>query len=360
MTTPCRSNRFLPVIATVFCAVVVSFSSPHARAAGGVFDAISQEVQQVFEKSSPAVVKVRAFSGLGPLAGTGFFIDDQGTLITSFAVVRDAKQAWIEYNGEKLEAQILGRDPRSSVALLKVQTGGKTPYLEFADGPANQLKIASALISVAYPYDLPASPSFGLVTGFNPSYLNQFFATTHVRASLDVSPGQIGGPVMNTKGEVVGMIMLAIDKTRECFILPASAAEKIIGDLKTYGEARHGWVGVGVAQDRGTVMAAAYPVKVSQLFQETPAAQSGIQPGDHVVEVAGKPIRQPSDVLDVAFFAKVGAKIPVVVERDGKLLTYGIEVIERPASSSMVEPMPAMLAGQGSKQAEPIQVKLDR
>ncbi len=306
-------------------------------AAPSGFDAISKEVQAVFAKASPAVVKVRAFSGTTPLAGTGFFIDADGTILTAYAIVRDANRAWIERDGEKIEAQILGRDARSGIALLKVDIG-KTPFLSFGD--PSELKVASAIVSVAYPFNLEAAPAFGLVTGFNAVYssptLNQFFATTHIRASLDVQPGQIGGPVMNGKGEVMGILMVATQDQRECFILPSTAASKIVRDIEQFGEARHGWVGVGVTTDQGTV-AAVSPVAVSTLYENTPAAESGILPGDRVISVGRRPIRQPSDVLDIAFFSKVGETLPVEIERGGQTRVFEIKVIERPAEVRMVD-----------------------
>lgn len=332
---PSRS-RFVPVLGMAFGSLLFPVGSAQA-AQPGAFEAISQEVQSVFEKASPAVVKVRAFSGTTPLAGTGFFIDANGTILTAQAVVRDANRAWIERDGEKIEARILGRDPRSGIALLKVDIG-ETPYLSF--GKPQQLKIASAVVAVAYPFNLEAAPAFGFVTGFNARYasptLNQFFATTHIRASLDVQPGQIGGPVMNSKGEVIGVLMIATSDQREGFILPVHAAVKIIQDIEQFGEPRHGWVGIGVTQDQST-LAAVSPVSVSTLYENTPAAACGIQPGDRVISVQGTPIRQPSDVLDIAFFSKAGEKIPVVVERGGETKTFEIEVIERPADVRMVD-----------------------
>lgn len=334
MRIPWLSRAWPLAAVTFWCGVA---EVPLAKAATvSIFDQISQEVQAVFEKASPAVVKVRALGGPKPLAGTGFFIDNKGTVLTSYAVIGESSRAWIELKNEKIEAKIVGRDARSGVAVLKVESDEPTPFLKFGD--TTKLKVASALISVAYPYNLDATPAFGLITGFNPSFLNQFFATSHIRASLDISPGQIGGPVLNTRGEVIGVLMIAVQNNRECFILPINAAQKIIRDFEQFGEPRHGWVGVGVTEDKGTIDPVK-PVRVSQLFENTPAVKSGIKSGDKVLQVAGRPIQQPSDVLDVAFFAKVGEDIPVVVERDGKKMSFTIKVVERPADSRMVEPL---------------------
>lgn len=304
----------------------------------GVFEAITQEVQQVFDRAAPAVVKIRSISGPAPLAGTAFFIDDQGTLLTAYAVVREAPKAWIEYQNQKLEARILGRDPRSGVALLKVDRHG-TPHLSF--GNSDQLKLASGLISVAYPFNLPLAPSFGFVTGFDVRYLNRFFSTTHIRANVQVSPGQIGGPVLNSQGQVIGLLVLAIQDGKECYILPVNSIARVVADIRQHGRAHHGWVGVGVVEGQ-PIHAGPRPVVVSNLFAETPAAASGIQPGDVVLKIGNRPIHSPRDVLDASFFSKVGEKIPVTVEREGKVLTYEITVAERkplaPAAGLPVDP----------------------
>jgi serine protease Do len=296
-----------------------------AAVPASVLEAITEEVQQVFERSSPAVVKVRAISGAAPLAGTGFFIDNQGTLLTSYAVVREAPKAWIEYQNQKLDARVLGTDMRSGVALLKVERTG-TPYLSL--GNSDEVKMAGGLISVAYPFNLPLAPSFGFVTGFDVRDLNRFFATTHIRSNLAVAPGQIGGPVLNSKGQVVGLLVLAVQEGKESYILPANSVSRVVADIRTDGRARHGWVGVSVVEGQ-PLQDGPRPIVVTNLSSETPAAGSGIEPGDVVLKIGKRSVQSPRDVLDASFFSAVGEKLPVVVVRNGKTRTFQITVAER-------------------------------
>lgn len=332
MTPRWRSNGFIPLILALLLPAL-----PRSVPAS-VFEAITQEVQQVFDKASPAVVKVRAISGAAPLAGTAFFIDNQGTLLTSYAVVREAPKAWIEYQNQKLEARILGADARSGVALLKVEKTG-TPFLPL--GNSDEVKMATGLISVAYPFNLPLAPSFGFVTGFDVRYLNRFFATTHIRSNIPVAPGQIGGPVLNSRGQVVGLMVLAVQDGKECYVLPVNSAGRVVADLRKAGQARHGWVGVGVVEGQ-PLEGGPRPVVVSNLFQETPAASSGLQPGDVVLKIGTRDIRSPRDVLDASFFSSVGEKLPVVVLREGKTRTFQLTVAERkpmvPSAGMPVDP----------------------
>jgi serine protease Do len=305
-------------------------SPPQARTS--VIDSVSAEVQEVFDKSSNAVVKVRTLGGASPLAGTGFFIDDKGTILTSFAVVREAEHAWVEYEGDKVEAKIIGRDSRTNLALLKIDRE-KTPFLTFGD--SKNLRTASGLIGVAYPFNLPLSPSFGLVTGFDVQYVNLFFPTTHIRANLPVSPGQIGGPVLDSQGKVMGVMVLSVEEGKSCYAIPSNSARKIVDDLLQFGEARHSWAGVGVIEgypdDNGRK-----PIVVSKLYAGTPAAVSGLRQGDRLLKVNGKEIARPTDLMDVSFFATVGESLDVMIEREGKILTCEVATAIRPAGSATI------------------------
>jgi serine protease Do len=298
------------------------------------------------------VVRIRASDGPEQLSGTGFFVDNQGTILTAYAVVGQAKEATVETGGRTYTAKVLGRDPRSGVALMKIKAG-ETPFLLF--GESGHLRPASAVVSVAFPYDLKAEPTFGLVAGFDVKYLTRFFATTHIRANLPIKPGQIGGPLLDSQGKVVGILMLEIDEGKACYALPVEAAAKVAADIERFGEPRHGWMGVGVMPDRSRPERGA-PVFVDRLYKGTPAEKSGLKAGDEVLTIGDRPVREPSDVLDSAFFASVGEKVPVKVRRNGQEQTFTITVASRPDSSRIVEPAPLFPDSQGgpAPQAMPV------
>jgi S1-C subfamily serine protease len=306
----------------VFACLSLSLSLLSAQ---GVFDSIGKEVHDVFEGVKRSVVKVKSDNGVMMLTGSGFFIDAEGTLVTSSLIVVDDTATTVETEDGKWDARVLGKDLRSGIALLKVY-GVKTKPLVLSS--SSSLKAASAVIGVGYPYNLPVAPSFGLVGGFDFQYLNKYFPTTHIRANLPISPGQVGGPLINSKGEVVGVLVMSADEGRSCYAIPSMAVQRILEELTRSGKALHGWVGVGVSeQERSDLPRGVF---VSNLFENTPALSCGIKVGDVVLKIGGREIKRPSDVIDVSFFSRVGEELPVVVLREGKQMNFKIKVEERP------------------------------
>jgi len=301
---------------------------PAPAAAQSVFDSISQEINNIFEKTKPAMVRVRCKSELLTLAGSGFFIDDQGTILTSAALLGQQPQVSVEVDGKWHPASVIARDTRSGVALLKVNDE-LTPFLTI--GRTGELKSGSAVVGVGFSRDQPASPTWGLITGLDYRYENRFFPTTHIRADVQISPGQVGGPLLDTKGDVIGLIVASIDNGKTIYALPAEAAQKVIGEIREHGTARHGWVGVGV---RPFLDAKGNPtgVAIAQLFPDTPAALSGLKQGDVVLSIDGRKVADPGDIADASFFSEVGSQLKVTVRREGEEMKFTFLVMERPAA----------------------------
>ena len=306
----------------------------------GVFEQIGQEVNTIFEKARPAIVKVRALNDGIQVTGTGFFIDNRGTLLTASLILgrsntaSDGNRVEVEYNGQKLEARIIGNDVRSGVALLQVPLTA-TPYLVLAEVP--DPKIGSSVVSIGYPFDLPVAPTFGMVSGLDSRYQNRFFATTHIRANIPISPGQVGGPLLNTKGQVLGVLVTAVEEGKACYVLPSAAVLKVTDEIRQVGVPRHGWIGVEVTETSSSA-SDGHNIKILQLKPNTPAAQSGLLPGDVVLKIGQRNIYRPADVIDASFFSRVGQELDVTVQRDGKPQTFKFIVGERPSTAPVVAP----------------------
>src|SRR5438034_5044107 len=282
--------------ATVAFAVVFSLGAGLLFAQEQSATAISHQVRELFEQAAKAVVKIHGVDEHSEICGTGFFVDPTGTLYTAYTVGGDAGNFTNEFRGKKYPARQLLADVRSGTAMLKVEE--TTPALPV--GKSEELEVAAPVVAIGYPLDLPETPSFGLVAGFDRKYLGRYFSTTHVRLNLPTQRGEAGAPLLNMKGEVVGILVSSLENKSACYAVPIEAAEKNRSDFVRFGEARHGWVGINVSE-------AAQPVEgsraeMTQIMEETPAARSGIKPGDILLQVGQKKVTQPEDVLDASFF----------------------------------------------------------
>ena len=313
------------------CRGIAQIESAFKDTPSPLLESIGKEVENIFQKAHPAVVKVKAVHPEATLCGTGFYINGEGHLITALAIIGDSNEIRVIDSVGTHRAKLIGKDQRTGVAYLKIEKSAQslpTPYLKLAtDSP---LRASTPVIAIGYPLDLPPAPIFGFITGFDVFYNNRIFATTHIRSDISLTPGQLGCPLLNTRGEAIGIMVMSAGQGKFSFALPAQAINKAIQDIDQYGKVLHGWVGVGVHEnpDKTTNDRSAV---VSILFPDTPAEKSGIKVGDVLLQLNGKEIYKPSDVLDVSYFSEVGKTIQVTVLRDGQPHTFEYTVTERPA-----------------------------
>jgi serine protease Do len=287
---------------------------------------ISREVKEIYEKSGKAVVKIRGTDQHGDLSGTGFFIDPAGTLYTAFSVGGDTENLTIEFDGKTYPARLMMADLRSGIAILKADVA--TPALPI--GRSETMEMATPVMTIGYPLDLPSTPSFGMVAGFDRKFLDRYFSTTHVRVNLPTQRGEAGAPLLNFKGEVIGILVAQIENGSACYALPIDAAEKIRNDFIRFGEARHGWIGINVAPAQKPVDGST--AEMTEIMKDTPAYGSGIQSGDILLQVGKTKVHQPEDVIDASFFITAGDTVPITVVRGNDKLTFDVKADCHPLS----------------------------
>ncbi len=279
---------------------------------------ISREVKDVFERAAKAVVKIHATDQLGELSGTGFFVDPTGMLYTAYSVGGDAENVKVEFKGRTYPAHQLLADVRSGLAILKVDLA--TPALPI--GKSDELEIATPVVAIGYPLDLAETPSFGMIGGFDRKCLGGYFSTTHLRVNLPPQRGEGGAPLLNLKGEVVGILLYSLENNSSCYALPIDAAEKIRSDLVRFGEARHGWIGARVKEATNAVEGSR--AETSDIVGDTPAAESGMKPGDIVLQIGRTKVHEPEDILEASFFLSAGDVVPITVMRGNEKLTFEV------------------------------------
>ncbi|MDR3406157.1 MAG: S1C family serine protease [Chthoniobacter sp.] len=298
-----------------------------------VFDALQREVQNIFSKCRNAVVRIEAADQRGYLSGTGFFIDPNGTLYTSYTVGGESQDIQVAFGGAHYPAHRLVSDIRSGIAILKIDA--ETPFLTF--GNSRQLAVASPVIAIGYPMDLPLTPAFGTVGGFDLKYQGRFFATTHIRANIPVQRGEGGAPLVNARGEVIGVLISRVESGNASYVLPIEAAEKVRKDFMRFHEVRPGWIGVRIKPLDEPIDGST--AAIEEVLPDAPGQKAGLQAGDVIVQVGAHRVACPEDVLDASFFLTAEDETTIRVSRDGSERDFNVTPIDNPdARVSTTEP----------------------
>jgi serine protease Do len=324
MSLASGSKRNAIAIALVFCSGAGLLFAQEQSAT-----TISHQVRDVFERAAKAIVKIHGVDEHSEICGTGFFVDPTGTLYTAYTVGGEAGNFTVEFGGKRYPARQLLADIRSGTAMLKVDE--TTPAL--AIGKSDELQVATPVVSIGYPLDLPKTPNFGMIAGFDRKCLGRYFSTIHLRVNAPTQRGEAGAPLLNMKGEVVGIVVSGLENNSACYAVPIEAAEKIRSDFVRFGEARHGWIGVN------NVSSASHEVEgsramVTQVADDTPAASSGIKEGDILLQVGKKKITDPEDIFDASFYITAGDSVPITVMRGNQRITFQVQAAMHPASKS--------------------------
>ncbi len=332
MSRPPVSKWFAALCGWIF------ICSPHTHADPAT-DLVTEQVRSIFQRAQGAVVRIEAVDDHGRLAGSGFFIDPNGTLYTSYTVGGETRDI-VVCNGEmKYPATRLVADQRSGIAILKVEAA--TPFLPL--GRSSELGVASMVVAVGYPMDFPVTPSFGVVGGFNLKYLGRYFATAHIRANLTAQRGEGGAPLLNMHGEAVGVLISNVDHGSGCFALPIEAAEKVRSDYMHYGEVRPGWLGIKVGEANQEVSKS--NAEVQGLVENAPAAGSKLVPGDIITQIGERKVSCPEDVLNAAFYLTAGNEVPLTIVRNGETMELKVEAGEHPSSPRKTAQAPPTVPG---------------
>ena len=321
-------------LAAVFLFILAS----SATSAQSALEQVEKDVQRLFETAKNSVVQIKAIrqNAVPPLAvGTGFFINDQGLILTSSEVVNDCAENDIQviWGMRKLNAKRIGFDTRTNLGLIKIPANG-TPALKFCD--SENVRVGAMVVGVGFPLNSALCPEVGNVSSVDLGQIMKFFATSHIRSTVRVVEGQAGSPLLNTKGEVVGMIVAADTDGSHSYALPVSAIKKVQPDLEKYSQPRYGFVGIGINEltvdGKGNPLAEP-KVIVERVYSGTSAEQAGVKKGDVVLKINGLKVSQAADVMNATYYLRVDDKITVTARNAaGQEKDFVIRIGPRPVA----------------------------
>jgi serine protease Do len=264
--------------------------------------------------------------------GSGFIISPDGYIVTNNHVIESADQISIElYSGGELEAELIGRDPRTDIALLKVTSeSGDLPFVEFGDSDA--AKVGDWVLAIGNPLGQGFSVSAGIVSARNRTLQGSY--DDFIQTDAAINRGNSGGPLFDMSGRVIGVNTAILSPNGGSigigFAMSAAVVERVVAQLRDFGETRRGWLGVriqNVDPDMADALglADAKGALVTDV-PEGPALAAGMKAGDVVLRFGGELIDDTRELVRIVAESEIGRTVDVVVFRDGAEQTLKVEV----------------------------------
>jgi len=271
--------------------------------------------------------------------GSGFVIDPDGIIITNNHVIEDADEIVVNFSdGTKYDATILGRDPKTDLAVLKVNAKRQLPFVPMGD--SSKSRVGDWVIAIGNPFGLGGSLTAGIISAINRD-INSGPYDSFIQTDTAINKGNSGGPLFNLDGEVIGVNSAIISPSGGSvgigFSIPSNLVQTVAGQLREYGETRRGWLGVriqAVTEDLAESLGLDEPAGalVSEVSPDGPAAKGGVQVGDVIVRFDGRKVPEMRDLPRIVAETEIDKEVKIEVVRRGakKSLEIVIGRLEEP------------------------------
>ena len=303
------------------------------------------------------------FGGPGPggpqrseALGSGFVISEDGYIVTNNHVIEGADEIEIEFfSGERLKAKLVGTDPKTDIALLKVESDKPLPFVSF--GNSDLMRVGDWVMAMGNPLGQGFSVSAGIVSARGRQLSGSY--DDYIQTDAAINRGNSGGPLFNMDGQVIGVNTAILSPNGGSigigFSMGSNVVTKVVDQLKQFGETRRGWLGVRI-QDISPEIAESMGLETASGalvsdVPEGPAKDAGIVAGDVITRFAGQEVASAGDLTRRVADAPIGEAVPVIVLRGGKTETLQVTLGRREEAEA--ETMPASApADVGPKEME--------
>ncbi len=266
--------------------------------------------------------------------GSGFIMSEDGYIVTNAHVVKDASEITVALpDRRQYKAELIGADPRTDVALLKVDASG-LPTLELGD--SDDLNVGQWVLAIGTPFGFDYTATQGIVSALSRSLPNENYVP-FIQTDVAVNPGNSGGPLFNTEGKVVGVNSQIFSRSGGymglSFAIPANVVKTVVAQLKETGYVSRGWLGV-LIQNVDLSLAESFGMDrpegalISKVTDNSPAADAGLKTGDIILEFDGQKIGQSSNLPPVVGAIPVGDTVDIKVLRNGAMKTLPVTIAE--------------------------------
>jgi serine protease Do len=277
-------------------------------------------------------------------AGSGFIINKDGLIVTNNHVVEGAKEVTVTLaTKEEYPAKVIGRDPKTDIALLRIQPKGTLPAATLGD--SDKLRVGELVLAIGNPFGLSNTVTSGIVSAKG-RVIGAGPYDDFIQTDASINPGNSGGPLFNMQGEVIGINTAIIPNGQGIgFAVPVNLAKSLLPQLEAKGEVMRGYVGVSV-QGITPELVKSLSLKdtkgalVADVSKGSPAEAAGIKRGDVIVGFDGKQINEVHNLPPVVAAMPIGKEVPVTILREGKEQTLQVKVGQMP-SQRAESPRPA-------------------
>ena len=256
--------------------------------------------------------------------GSGFIIDEKGILVTNNHVIEGAEDIVVQVNGEKkFKAKVIGADPLSDIAVLKIES--KEKFLPVRFGDSDKARIGDWVIAIGNPFGLGGTVTSGIISARNRSIgLSRY--EDYIQTDASINSGNSGGPLFDMNGDVIGINTAILGRSGNVgigFSIPSNSAKIVIDQLIEFGETKRGWLGVRIQdvtkeiaevekldEPRGALVASVAP--------NSPSEKAGVKSGDIILEFNGEKIKQMKELPIIVARTEVGKKVKVKIWRNKK------------------------------------------
>ena len=336
----------------IFGLIIISFSSLHAKSAPDSFADLAEKLMpSVVNISTTQTIKTTSnpfpfqFPPGSPFEemfkdfnqprerkasslGSGFIIDKEGTVITNNHVINNADDIVVRVNDKEYKAKLIGTDPYTDIAVLKIDSKDTFTPVKFGD--SDKSRVGDWVVAIGNPFGLGGTVTSGIISARNRD-INMTRYDDFIQTDASINPGNSGGPLFNLDGDVVGINTAIITPNQQGsvgigFAIPSNVASGVIDQLIKYGETKRGWLGVRI-QEVTKEIAEVEKLKepegalIASVSEKSPADKAGLQPGDIILKFDGKKIDTMRTLPKLVSRTEVGKTVDLEVWRDKKLIT---------------------------------------
>ena len=326
----------------------------------GILEQVEKELVQLADQVRPAVVSLSPYIAKGAIgqglrnrvrpanAGSGvIYSSEKGLVVTNSHVVRNVEKIKVTFkDGREVIGDVLGADEDTDLAVVKIST--KTPLAQVVFGDSSKVRVGQLVVAVGNPYGLNDTTTFGIISGLKRENINLSRYEDFIQTDASINPGNSGGPLLNIKGEVIGINTAIINYAQSIgFSIPSNMVRHVVGQLVEHGEVHRGWLGVGIdpvtdevakennaEEGRGVI--------INSIFDGDPAARAGLKIGDIILRIGGSKINSPNSMIRVIGSITPGQTINLDILRDGRVEVIPVKLESRKKRTAQLDKAPIL------------------